>query len=183
MAVVADPEGAVICVWQPRAHRYAQLVNEPGTWNFSELTRDPARAETFYGAVFGWRADEVGAGEVVHDVSPPRLRGPSRGPRSRHAPPHGGGRRARGLRGRGRVACADDRRRFPEDAPAHWSITFAVDNADAVAERAARLGGTVLVPPLDAPWVRMTVVHDPQGAVFTARRFTPSTQAASRGRG
>jgi uncharacterized protein len=61
----------------------------------------------------------------------------------------------------------------PDDVPPHWSITFAVDDADAVADRAAELGGNVLVPPFDAPWVRMTVVSDPQGAVFTASKFTP----------
>jgi predicted enzyme related to lactoylglutathione lyase len=34
---------------------------------------------------------------------------------------------------------------------AHWSLTFAVDDADAVAEKAAELGGTVLVAPFVAP--------------------------------
>ncbi len=63
----------------------------------------------------------------------------------------------------------------PADAkPAHWSVTFAVDDADAIADRAVELGGTVLVPPVDAPWVRMTVVADPQGAMFTASKFTPT---------
>lgn len=43
-----------------------------------------------------------------------------------------------------------------------------MDDADAIAVRAATLGGKVLVAPFDAPWVRMTVLSDPQGAVFTA---------------
>jgi uncharacterized protein len=30
MAVVADPVGALFGVWQPGAHKGAQLVNEPG---------------------------------------------------------------------------------------------------------------------------------------------------------
>jgi hypothetical protein len=51
----------------------------------------------------------------------------------------------------------------PADAkPPHWSVTFAIDDADAIADRAVELGGTVLVPPVDAPWVRMTVVADPR---------------------
>ena len=57
------------------------------------------------------------------------------------------------------------------DVPAHWSVTFAVDDADAIAERAASLGGEVVVAPFDAPWVRMTVITDPQGATFTASQF------------
>ena len=61
------------------------------------------------------------------------------------------------------------------ETPAHWSITFAVDDADAVADRATELGGKVLLPPFDAPWVRMTVISDPQGAVFTASKFVPPT--------
>jgi uncharacterized protein len=34
----------------------------------------------------------------------------------------------------------------------------------------------VLVPPFDAPWVRMTILADPQGATFTASRFTPDNE-------
>jgi hypothetical protein len=62
------------------------------------------------------------------------------------------------------------------DAPAHWSVTFAVDDADATAERAAKLGGEVVVSPFDAPWVRMTVITDPQGATFTASKFVPENK-------
>ena len=42
-----------------------------------------------------------------------------------------------------------------------------------MAERAAQLGGRVVVPPFDAPWVRMTVITDPQGATFTASKCVP----------
>ena len=60
----------------------------------------------------------------------------------------------------------------PRSTP-HWSVTFAVDDADTIAERAGSLGGSVLVPPSDAPWVRMTVIRDPEGAAFTASKFVP----------
>ena len=62
------------------------------------------------------------------------------------------------------------------DVPAHWSVTFAVDDADATARRATELGGNVIVPPFDAPWVRMTVVADPQGATFIASKFVPESK-------
>ena len=68
---------------------------------------------------------------------------------------------------------------IPDDqpgTPAHWGVTFAVDDADAIAERAAELGGRVLVPPFDAPWVRMTILNDPQGATFTASKFVPENK-------
>ena len=55
--------------------------------------------------------------------------------------------------------------------PAHWSVTFGTDDADATAAKAAELGGSVVMPPFDAPWVRMTVIRDPQGATFIASKF------------
>ncbi len=62
MAVLADPAGAHFCVWQAAEHRGAQVVNEHGAWNFSELTTtDPEGAEAFYGAVFGWTLGSFGA--------------------------------------------------------------------------------------------------------------------------
>jgi uncharacterized protein len=63
-----------------------------------------------------------------------------------------------------------------QDTSAHWGVTFAVDDADAVAARATELGGRVIVPPLDGPWVRMTVIADPQGATFTASKFVPENK-------
>jgi predicted enzyme related to lactoylglutathione lyase len=48
-----------------------------------------------------------------------------------------------------------------------------VDDADVVARRAEELGGEVLAPPVDAPWVRFTVLRDPLGAAFTASKFVP----------
>ena len=62
------------------------------------------------------------------------------------------------------------------DVPPHWSVTFAVDDADATAAGAAELGGEVTVAPFDAPWVRMTVITDPQGARFIASKFVPENR-------
>jgi hypothetical protein len=62
------------------------------------------------------------------------------------------------------------------DVPAHWTVTFAVDDADATAAKATELGGKVVVPPFDAPWVRMTVIADGQGASFIASKFVPENR-------
>ena len=62
------------------------------------------------------------------------------------------------------------------DVPAHWSVTFGVDDADAIADKANELGGKVIVPPFDAPWVRMAVLADPQGATFIASKFVPENK-------
>jgi hypothetical protein len=62
------------------------------------------------------------------------------------------------------------------DVPAHWDVTFAVDDADAIAARATELGGSVIMPPTDVPWARMTVIRDPQGATFNATKFVPENK-------
>jgi uncharacterized protein len=67
-------------------------------------------------------------------------------------------------------------------------VTFATDDADAIAAKATELGGQVIVPPFDAPWstptytIRITVIADPQGATFSASKFVPvdRTSAGSR---
>lgn len=48
--------------------------------------------------------------------------------------------------------------------PPHWSVNFAVRDADALAEHAAALGGTILLPPMTTPGFRNAVIGDPQGA-------------------
>jgi hypothetical protein len=62
------------------------------------------------------------------------------------------------------------------DTPPHWSVTFATDDADATAAKAAELGGKVVVPPFDAPWVRMALIADPAGATFIASQFVPENR-------
>jgi predicted enzyme related to lactoylglutathione lyase len=62
---------------------------------------------------------------------------------------------------------------WPEWLPAHWMVYFAVDDVDAVAARAAELGGAVSVPPTDIVPGRFAVLGDPQGAVFSVIRMDP----------
>jgi hypothetical protein len=66
------------------------------------------------------------------------------------------------------------------DTPAHWGLTFAVDDSDAIAAKATELGGKLLMPPFDAPWVRMAVIADPQGATFVASKFVPENRDMER---
>ena len=47
--------GSFISVWQPKEHIGAELVNEPGTFVWNELsTTDMAGTKAFYTSVFGW---------------------------------------------------------------------------------------------------------------------------------
>jgi predicted enzyme related to lactoylglutathione lyase len=176
MAVFADPEGAVFCVWEAKAHKGARIVNEPGSLNFNGLnTRDPQAAKSFYGSVFGWETLDLGGGGEMWQLpgycdfleqTNPGLRSAMK---QSGAPP--------GFEDV--VATINPILSDQPDTPAHWSVTFAVDDADATARRAAELGGQVVAPPFDAPWVRMTVIADPQGATFIASKFVPENRDLS----
>lgn len=172
MAVFQDPEGAVFCAWQPNQHQGSQVVNEHGSVNFNNLgTRDRAAAEAFYRAVFGWGVLDLGGGAAwtlpgygdhLETLNP----GMRAGMAEMGAPP-------------GFEDVVATIQPIPDDepdTPAHWSVTFAVDDADAIADKAAELGGTVVAPPFDAPWVRMTVINDPAGATFVASKFVPENK-------
>lgn len=168
MAVFADPEGALFSVWQAKEHKGARVVNEHGSVNFNGLnTREVEGAKAFYGAVFGWETLELGPdnamwrlpgyGDHLEEMNP----GLREGMAEMGAPP--------GFEDV--VAALNPIAGDQPDVAAHWSVTFAVDDADATAERAAKLGAELVVPPMDAPWVRMTVIRDPQGATFVASQF------------
>jgi predicted enzyme related to lactoylglutathione lyase len=49
-----------------------------------------------------------------------------------------------------------------------------VEDPDATAEKAARLGGSVLMPPTDMPIGRRAVLADPQGGTFSVSRVVPA---------
>ena len=60
MAVIADPTGAALCLWEPRQHIGATLVNGPGAMAWNDLvTPDPDTAADFYGELFGWTTEVV----------------------------------------------------------------------------------------------------------------------------
>jgi predicted enzyme related to lactoylglutathione lyase len=169
-AACTDPSGAAFRLWQPGSLEGAATVNAPGSWNFSELnTDDAAGAARFYGDVFGWEVSKVEMG--ASSTTMVRLPGYADfleqfdpGIRQRHAdfgaPP-------------GFTECIAWILPLREGEAPHWSVTFAVANADEVATRAGELGGTVLVEPFDVAPVRSTVVADPNGARFAASAFNP----------
>jgi uncharacterized protein len=168
MAVFTDPEGAAFCVWQPKQHKGARVVNEHGTLNFNGLsTRDITRAREFYGSVFGWRT-------LALSGEPDMWTLPGYGDYLERDDPDLRKRMAEVGAPEGFEDVVASINRIADDepgTPAHWSVTFGVDDADATAGKAAELGGKVIVPPFDAPWVRMTVISDPQGATFIASQF------------
>src|SRR3954447_11845581 len=60
-AVLADPAGAPICIWEPAEREGAGRVNEPNAWIMSSLhTPDTAAAASFYGELFDGRPETHG---------------------------------------------------------------------------------------------------------------------------
>jgi uncharacterized protein len=173
MARITDPEGAAFCVWEAREHRGAKIVNEPGSLNFNGLnTRDADRAKSFYGSLFGWETLALGGGAEAWRL-------PGYGDFLERADPELRERMAQSGAPAGFEDVVATLNPIAEDQPhvaAHWSVTFAVADADDTAARATELGGEVLAAPFDAPWVRMAVIADPQGATFTASKFSPENR-------
>ena len=162
MAVIADPTGAPVCLWQPAARQGAALVNEASAWSMSQLhTSDPERAAAFYGAVFGWTTEMFGEGDgaVTMFRLPGYLGGEPQQPVSREV-------------------IAVMARAEGDEAP-HWSTDFWVDDVDAVARAATELGGATVVPPFPSPTGKSAVLADPAGVTFSVS----SVPAVARGAG
>jgi uncharacterized protein len=161
MSVIADPTGATFCTWEPREHHGAQLVNAPGSWNWSDLyTPDPSLAEPFYRALFGWEETAVSFGET----SATMWRRPGYGDLLEARNP--GTRKMHEDAGAPEGFTDAIGWLLQDDGPSRWAVTLSVDDTDARAARAAELGGEVVVPPYDAGPVRVAQIRDPQGAVF-----------------
>jgi predicted enzyme related to lactoylglutathione lyase len=146
MAVLQDPTGAFVCINQQDKHPGAQLVNEPGAWNWNNLlTRDLDAARDFYGKVFGWTAthnDEAPDFVWMWQVKAQRW-------------PEGLG---------GLMEMGSD---MPSDAPPYWQVYLMVDNADEAIEMTKSAGGRLVFGPLDIPVGRLATLFDPQGAAFS----------------
>jgi uncharacterized protein len=146
IAIAADPAGAVFGIWQVGEHRGAELVNERGAWAISSLsTPDPEGANAFYGAVFGWTVESFGPATLYR--LPGYVGGEPTQPVSRE------------------VIAA-----MAPGEQAAWMPNFWVPDADAAAETAERLGGSVISPPTDDGVGRTTILADPAGAVFSASK-------------
>jgi predicted enzyme related to lactoylglutathione lyase len=177
VAVCADPSGARIGVWQPGELHGAQLVNAHGAWNFSELhTPEPDRATSFYGSVFGWVCDRLDFGAGVPTwlwrvpgygdflaASDPEIR-------ERQAEAEAPGGFADAVAWMEPYHSSDANGEYP-----HWSVTFAVADADAAFARAESLGAKVVTLPFDTDYTRQGVVQDPQGAEMTLSEYRPPT--------
>lgn len=147
MAVVKDPTGAVVNLWQAKAHIGAGLVNEVNTFCWNELqTRGSEKAAQFYQAVFDW--------EIEIEEKPPYYV-------------------ACKVKGRHNCGMFDlDKANLPDNIPSNWAVYFNVENLDACLDLVNSMGGEALIEPITLDVGRFTTMADPQGAVLTIIELT-----------
>ena len=140
VATIRDPAGASVSLSRPGEQFAAQVVNQDGAWTWNELVApDLPAAVAFYGRLLGWVAAAIPGSVARTSFGLGELL-------------VGGGHAPIGA----------------EDPTPRWTVAFWVADADQAAARARELGGTVLLPPMDIPVGRLTILADPQGAAFTA---------------
>jgi predicted enzyme related to lactoylglutathione lyase len=141
MAVLRDPSGAHVSIWQPGLHHGFEVHSEPGTPIWSELiTRDVEAARDFYGSLFGWVAREDDFDGVPYTVW------------------------MLGEQLVGGVVDMDEA--WPEETSPHWLVYVATADCNGTARRCQELGGTVRRAPADNAPGRCALLEDPAAGVF-----------------
>ena len=143
MAIIRDPTGAVLQLWEPKAHIGVKIRNEPNTLCWSELTtKDPKVAEAFYVAMFGWVPKHSGNAAVMEYTE-------------------------FSVNGQPSVGMMAMPENMPPHVPSYWMPYFQVTDLDASTAKAKSLGGNVMVGPQNIPdGARFVILQDPQKAVF-----------------
>jgi uncharacterized protein len=127
-------------------------IPKPGEICWRELaTKDLPAAVEFYSRLFGWKLEQTKVSQMAYKEI--IIDGVA----------YGG-------------MMAIDENWGPEPPPSHWNTYVAVENTDETVEKIKANGGSIKVPPFDAPGVgRMSVVADPSGAAFSVIQFaTPA---------
>lgn len=138
LAVIQDPQGALLSVWEPGEHFGAALVNVPGALSWNDLlTPDVEASARFYRELFGWQIDAIpGAEGQYWSIANGEIQNGGLMP-------------------------------SPPGAHPAWNLYFAVEDAEATAARAGELGAETVMGPMDVPGGRFVVLRDPQNAVFS----------------
>ncbi|MBK5966166.1 glyoxalase [Thiocystis minor] len=142
LCFVQDPTKAVIGLWEPRKHPGAEIDNTVGARGWCELqTRDTAAAAAFYQGLFGWTARPSGqladANYFIFELAGQEVGG----------------------------MLELDKRWGP--MPPNWSTYFGVVDCDWVVAETKRLGGSLVMEPMEVDGVgRFAFLGDPQGAIF-----------------
>lgn len=145
-AVVIDPTGATVGLWQPGTFHGFTVLGEHGAPSWFELhTADHPRAVAFYRDVFGLELIPMADTDEFRYWT---FRSPGT---------------ATDLGG------IMDSRAWVAPGAAAWSIYWEVDDVQVALARVKELGGSVGRGPDDTPWGRLAEATDPAGAAFKLR--------------
>jgi predicted enzyme related to lactoylglutathione lyase len=145
-AVMVDPTGAHLGVWQPGTFPGFTVLNEVGAPSWFEIhTGDFDAALEFYRSVFHWEI------ATVSDSAEFRY--------ATLLDPDGGE----------PLAGVFDGSSFLAPDAAYWTLYWDVDGTDAAVEKVGALGGSVVQAAEDTPYGRVATVTDPFGATFRLR--------------
>lgn len=156
MAMVIDPSGAAVGLWQSDSFDGIANCARVGTpvW-FESMTTDFDTAQAFYRDVFAWdvhsESGQEGSGQDGADQQ-------EEGPQVRYVTHGTGETTAAGL--------CDAKSFLPEGTPSYWRIYFGSADLQASVAKVEELGGSVLDGPVDTPYGPLVTVADPQGASF-----------------
>ncbi|MFN8104223.1 MAG: VOC family protein [Acidimicrobiia bacterium] len=146
MAIVADPGGAAIGLWQPGTHRGGVVGTGAAPCHFELHTRDLDKVVPFYRDVFGMDFEVTEAGDfryALYDLGP----------------------------GFG-AGIMDASQWLPDGVPSTWSVYFASADVDASIDAAVGLGASIVQPAEDTPYGRLATLAAPGGAIFKLRGET-----------
>ncbi|MFF3305258.1 VOC family protein [Streptomyces sp. NPDC002908] len=155
MGGFTDNNGAYFGVWQPGTNTGLGMIMESGSLIWSELyTPDVPAAAAFFHTVFGWQTQDMSYPDGSYTVVRPA------GTESEEA-------------SFGGLVPLDEVPAQAEAGP-HWLPYFAVDDVDATAAAAERLGGRVTAAVTDVPEVgRIATFVDAAGAAFAVIKPVP----------
>jgi uncharacterized protein len=143
MAVIQDPSGAVIGLWQSKNMTGTQVTGAPNTMGWAELNaRGVEKAKPFYTKLFGWSEKKSDMGEGMGEYTEFQLKGDS----------IAGGMEMNPM--------------VPAEVPSYWMVYFNVDDVDKAFKKATEAGGKEMLAPQNMPGGRFAIVSDPQGAAF-----------------
>lgn len=148
IAIVKDPHGAFVGLWQAGDFGGLEVNNEPGAMMWAEYcSRQPNESLEFYCSLFGWEGDAD-----QHNNKYTLLRNPRIETDVVEARYVGG------------MVAMDET--WDTDVPHHWIPYFEVASLDTSLSKFRELGGKQVTPEMKIPDGKFVVANDPQDAVF-----------------
>lgn len=140
-AVIIDPTGAALGLWQAGDTEGYEFSGNPGTplW-FELMTQDIEKAREFYTKVFDFDPQGMPGHEDTYFTN--------------------------GSMDQASSGIVNAEGFIPAEMGSYWRLHLGVENCDEAVEKVKELGGKLLDGPDDSPFGRIATVAEPTGATF-----------------